>query len=70
MLYDDALVPKVPRHRIPARETVDAHLTKDAVKWPHQYEHEYVAHQLKIPRNQSDKTIARLQHEYSKTLIA
>ena len=32
-IYDDALQPKIVKHRIPDRETIDAHLTKDARKW-------------------------------------
>jgi hypothetical protein len=58
--YDEALRPKIPKHRIPDRETIDAHLTKDAQKWQHQKEHEYIIHQHKIPKNQSDKTLKRL----------
>jgi len=50
-IYDEALVPKLPKYRIPERETVEASLTKDASTWGILKEHKRDIHEAIVPRN-------------------
>ena len=50
-IYDDALVPKLPKYRIPERETITARLTKDAATWALQKEHKRDLYDAIVPRN-------------------